>query len=110
MAALLIKFDKLSSEQYKMANVRGKAQCVAWLIETKSDIQVQKNFRTTVNKDTPSSPSIRRWHKNFVETGSVSVTHHSGRPKTSEENVELFQEEAFLCCCSEIPEYQTLCL
>jgi hypothetical protein len=56
-----------------MANVREKAQCVAWFIETKSDIQVQRNSRTTFNKDPPSRPSIRRWHKKFMETGSVNV-------------------------------------
>jgi hypothetical protein len=74
-----------------MANVREKAQCVAWFIETKSDIQVQRNFRT-FNKDPPSRPSVRRWHKNFMETGSVNVDYHSGRPRTSEENVERVRE------------------
>jgi hypothetical protein len=68
-----------------MGNMRGKAQCVAWFIETKCDIQVQKNFRTTFNKDPPSRPSIRRWHKNFMETGSVSVAYYSGRPRRNEE-------------------------
>jgi hypothetical protein len=33
VAALLIKMAKLSLEQQKMANVREKAQCVAWFIE-----------------------------------------------------------------------------
>jgi hypothetical protein len=75
-----------------MANVREKAQCVACFIETKSDVQVQRNFRTTFNKDLPSRPSIRRWHKNFMETGSVDVDHHCGRPRTSEENVERVRE------------------
>jgi hypothetical protein len=56
-----------------MANVWEKAQCVAWFIETKSDIQVQRNFRITFNKDPPSRPSIRRWHKNVMETGSANV-------------------------------------
>jgi hypothetical protein len=55
-----------------MANVRGKAQCVAWFIETKSDIQVQRNFRT-FNKDPPSRSSIRWWHKNVMETVCTSL-------------------------------------
>jgi hypothetical protein len=56
-----------------MANVRERKQCVACFIETKSGIQIQRNFRTKFNKDPPPRPSIRRWHKNFMETGSVDV-------------------------------------
>jgi hypothetical protein len=56
-----------------MATVREESQCVVWFKETKFDIQVQRNFRTTFNKDPPARPSIRRWHKNFMETGSVNV-------------------------------------
>jgi hypothetical protein len=55
-----------------MANVREKAQCVAWFTQAVSGIQVQRNFRTTFNEDSPSRPSIRRWNKNFMETFSVN--------------------------------------
>jgi molybdopterin synthase catalytic subunit len=52
--------------------------------KTKSDIEVQRNFRTTFNKDPPSRPSIRKWLKNFMETGSVDVAHHSGILRSTE--------------------------
>jgi uracil-DNA glycosylase len=43
-------------------------KCVAWFIEKKSDIQVQRNFRTKFNKYPPSRPCICSWHKKFMET------------------------------------------
>ena len=48
-----------------------KAQCVSWFIETKSDVQTQRRYRTKNGEDPPSRSSIRRWHKKFMETGSV---------------------------------------
>uniref|UniRef100_A0A2L2YSL7 DUF4817 domain-containing protein n=1 Tax=Parasteatoda tepidariorum TaxID=114398 RepID=A0A2L2YSL7_PARTP len=65
-----------------------KAQCVSWFIETKSDTQVQRNFRTNFQRDPPSRPSIRAWHTSFMSTGSVLHKSGAGRPSTSPENVE----------------------
>src|SRR5207253_7428627 len=36
-----------------MATPQQKAQCVAWFIETKSDTQTQRNFRTKYGVDPP---------------------------------------------------------
>ena len=36
----------------------------------------------------PSRPSIRAWHKKFMETGTVFDKGMSERPRTSEENIE----------------------
>ena len=47
------------------------AQCVSWFIETKSDVQTQQRYRTKNGKDPLSHSSILRWHKKFMETGSV---------------------------------------
>ena len=41
-----------------------------------------------MGRDPPSRPSIRLWHKKFMETGTVFDTRRSGRPGTFEENIE----------------------
>ena len=73
---------------HKMTTSQKKAQCVSWFIETKSDVQTQRNYRSKYGRDPPSHPSIRLWHKKFMETGTVFDTRKSGRPRTSEENIE----------------------
>ena len=70
---------------HKMTTPQDKAQCVSWFIETKSDVQTQQNYRSKYGRDPPSRPSIRLWHKKFMET--VFDT-RSGRPRTSEENIK----------------------
>ena len=71
-----------------MSTPQEKAQCVSWFIETKSDVQTQRNYRSKYGRDSPSRPSIRLWHKKFMETGTVFDTRRSGRPRTSEENID----------------------
>ena len=53
-----------------MATPQEKAQCVEWFIETRSDTQVQRNFRTRYGRNPPSRTSIRELYKRFNETGS----------------------------------------
>ena len=72
---------------HKMTTPQEKAQRVSWFIETKSDVQTQRNYRSKYGRDPPSL-SIRLWHKKFMETGTVFDTRRSGRPRTSEENIE----------------------
>ena len=73
---------------HKMTTSQEKAQCVSWFIETKSDVQTQQNYRSKYGRDPPSRPSIRLWHKKFMETGTVFDTRRSGQPRTSKENIE----------------------
>ena len=74
---------------HKMTTPQEKAQCVSWFIEKKSDVQIQQNYRSKYGRDPPSRPSIRLWHKKFMETGTMFDTRRrSGRPRTSEENIE----------------------
>ena len=54
-----------------MATPQEKAQCVSWFIETKSDVQAQQKYRTKYGRYPPSSPSIHRWHKKFIDRVSV---------------------------------------
>ena len=39
--------------RYKMATPQEKAQFVFWFIETKSDVQTQRKYRTKGGKDPP---------------------------------------------------------
>ena len=62
----------------KTATPQEKTQYVSWFIETKSDVQTQRKYRTKYGRDPPSRPSIYRWHKKFIETGSVLDTVRTG--------------------------------
>ena len=71
-----------------MATLQEKAPSVSWFIETKLDLQTQRNFRTKYGRDPSSCPSIRAWHKKFMETGTVFSKGRSKQPRTSEENID----------------------
>ena len=71
-----------------MATPQEKVQCASWFIETKSDVK----YRTKYERDPPSGPLIHRWHKKFIETGSVLDTVRNGRPRTSGEIVLSLEE------------------
>ena len=58
----------------EMATLQGKTQCVSWFIETKSDVQTQRKHGTKYGRDPPPRPSIYRWHKGFIEIGTVLDT------------------------------------
>ena len=55
----------------KMSTPQEKAQCVSWFIETKSDIQAQRNCRRKYGRKPPARRTIRAWHKKFMEIDSV---------------------------------------
>ena len=69
----------------KMSTPQEKAQCVSWVVETKSHIQAQWNFRRKYGRNPPARPTIRAWHKKFIETGSVLQRKKAGRPQISED-------------------------
>ena len=80
--------ELFESNSLKMTTAQEKAQCVSWFIETKSDFQTQRNYRSKYGKDPPSRPLICLWHKKFMETGTVFDARRSGQPRPSEENIE----------------------
>ena len=86
----MIEFYKLNP--HKITIPKEKVKCVSWFIETKSDVQTQRNYRSKYGRDPPSRPSIRLWHKKFMETKTVFDTRRSGRPRTSEENIECVRQ------------------
>jgi transposase len=79
----------------KMATVQEKAMCVLWFFEAKSVIKMQRLYRTQYGDDPLSDNSIRRWLKQFQETGSVLHRRGEERPSTSQEDVVLIQEHIF---------------
>ena len=72
-------------EFMKMSTPQEKAQCVSWFIETKSDIQAQRNCRRKYGRKPPARRTIRAWHKKFMEIDSVLQRKGAGRPQISEE-------------------------
>ena len=63
------------------------AQCIFWFIQTKPDVQTQRRYRTKYGIDPPPRSSILRWHKKFMEAGSMLDAVRSGRPRISAENI-----------------------
>lgn len=80
------------TSSFKMASVQEKAMCVLWFFETKSVITTQRRYRTQYRKDPPSDNAIRRWFKQFQQTGSVLHQKGAGRPSTQQEDVDRIRE------------------
>ena len=73
------------SKVHENEHSAGKTSVFSWFIETKSDIQAQRNFRHKYGRKPPARPTIRAWHKKFMEIGSVLQRKGAGRPQISEE-------------------------
>jgi hypothetical protein len=71
LAALMSgrKYDLI----HQMATVQEKAVCVLRFFKERkgSFIKMQRHYRTQYEKDPTSDNAIRRWLKQFQETGSV---------------------------------------
>jgi hypothetical protein len=76
----------------EMTNLQEKAMCLRRFFETNSVIKMQRCYRTQHGKVTPSDKAIRRWLKQFQETGYVLHRKGAGRPSTSQEYVDRIQE------------------
>lgn len=70
---LSISWSLLSNSYFVKTRVspEDEVNCVPWLSNTRSDVQVQGNFRTAFN---PSRFTTRYWHKTFIG----SVLHQEG--------------------------------
>ena len=55
-------------------------------------LQVQKGDGEPQQGDSSSGPSIRRWHRNFLQAGNVANRHGGGRPPTSDEMINEVRE------------------
>ena len=58
---------------HKMTTPQEKAQCVSWFIETKSDVQTQRNYKSKYGRDPSSRPSIRLCTRNLWRQGQSSI-------------------------------------
>jgi len=70
-----------------MATPQQKAFCVLRFNKCESVITV-RDFRRTYGTDAPTAQSIRRWHQTFQDSGCLCAQKRSGRPRTSDENIE----------------------
>ena len=71
-----------------MLTIQQKAQCVLWYHKLKSPTALQRKFKNEFGQDPPHTNSIKRWFKNFMETGSILDRKRSGRPSIDEKTVD----------------------
>ena len=71
-----------------MLTIQQKAQCVFWYHKLKSPTAVQRKFRNEFGQGPPHTNSIKRWFKNFMETGSILDRKRSSRPSIDEETID----------------------
>jgi hypothetical protein len=90
LAALMSERNRKS--YLKIVTLQEKAMCVLWFCETKSGIKTQRLYRTQYGRAPASDNALRRWLKQFQETGSVRHRKGAGRPSISQEDVNGIQE------------------
>jgi hypothetical protein len=62
---------------------------VCWNItRVKSVVTVHHAFRAKYAKDLPTDKTIRVWYKQFTESGCLCKQKSSGRPLTTEDDIE----------------------
>jgi hypothetical protein len=71
-----------------MAAPRDKSFCVLEYHTSKSVVTVQRAFCAKYGKDPPTDKTNRAWYKQFIETGCLCKQKSSGRPLTSEDDIE----------------------
>lgn len=54
-----------------MFTLSEKAKCVIFFADTKSYKTTQRRFRTMFNKEPPTKNSIRKWYRNFWNSGCI---------------------------------------
>lgn len=80
-----------------MSTTQDKAKIVRLVHECGSIAKAQKCFTLELNKPAPHRHSIRRWVKQFEETGSVMKKKSSGRPRRSIERAKIIKEAFHNC-------------
>lgn len=79
-----------------MATRQQKAFCVLEFAKSESIIRVQREFRRRYGANPPSDNNIRRWYRQFCDTGCLCKGKSPGRPRVSDENTERIRE-TFAC-------------
>ena len=75
-----------------MTSAQQKDFCVLQLSKTDSVTKVQRNFRRRFGVVPPLAKNIRRWHRQFEETGCLCKGKSPGRPRTLQETVQQIQQ------------------
>ncbi|PNF40249.1 hypothetical protein B7P43_G07078 [Cryptotermes secundus] len=70
-----------------MASPQQKAFCVLEFAKTNSVVTVQRAFRRRFGINPPCPKNIRRWFRQFQESGCLCKGKSPGRPRVSEEQV-----------------------
>ena len=65
--------DGVELNLHKMTTPQEKAQCVSWFIETKSDVQTQRNYRSKYGRDPPSRHSFVYGTRNLWRQGQCLI-------------------------------------
>ena len=68
-----------------MASPQQKTFCVLEFAKTNSVVMVQRAFRRRFDINPPSPKNIRRWFRQFQESGCLCKGKSPGRPRVSEE-------------------------
>ena len=84
--------------EQEMSTLHDKTHCVVCSAETRSDLQMQCNFRAKYWRAPQSRPSICKWHKQFVETVGVVWQTGYGDASSSPEDVERIPEFLRVVC------------
>jgi hypothetical protein len=71
-----------------MATPGEKSFCVLEYHTSKSVVTVQRAFLAKYAKDPPTYKTIHAWYKQFTETGFLCKQKLSGRPLTTEGDIE----------------------
>jgi hypothetical protein len=76
-----------------------RKQCAYFgFLETKSVIKTQRRYRTKYGKDSPSDNVIRRWLKQFPETGSIVVAIETITPQMLENTWREIEYRSDILC------------
>jgi len=88
-------------------NPQEKAQCVERFVETKSDAQDQRRFRTTYHKTLPWRPSTRAWYRQFKKVGSDLHKKDAGPLSWPSRSPDIIRYDFFLWGYAKECVYQT---
>jgi len=76
-----------------MWSVYQKAQFVLWYAELRSVVAVQHKWRSLhPGEKPPTDKVLNRWMNQFTETDTVEKQKSTGRPRTSEEDIERIRQ------------------
>ena len=65
--------ELFESNPLKMTTAQEKAQCVSWFIETKSDVQTQRNYKSKYGRDPPHVLQFVYGTRNLWRQGQCSM-------------------------------------